>query len=75
VVPGTGLLVPPANPVALADAIGSLLRDSKWNAQIGHAGRQRVIEGFDIVRVTSELLKEFEAAAPVGKSLGALQYA
>jgi hypothetical protein len=34
-----------------------------------------VIEGFDIVRVTSELLKEFEAAAPVGKSLGALQYA
>jgi glycosyltransferase involved in cell wall biosynthesis len=74
VIPGTGLLVPPANPAALADAIGSLLRDSKWNAQIGHAGRQRVIEGFDIVRVTSDLLKEFEAAAPVGKSLGALLY-
>jgi glycosyltransferase involved in cell wall biosynthesis len=75
VVPGTGLLVPPGNPADLAEAIRGLLRDSQLNRQIGDAGRQRVIDGFDIVRVATELVNEFEAAVPRGTTLGALQYA
>jgi glycosyltransferase involved in cell wall biosynthesis len=42
----TGILVPPASPAALADAILSLLRDPERRTQLGEAGRRRVIETF-----------------------------
>jgi colanic acid/amylovoran biosynthesis glycosyltransferase len=74
VVPGTGLLAPPADPVAMADRIQSLLRDGNLAEKIGDSGRRRVIEAFDIVRVTAELVHEFEASKlqPVS---GVMQYA
>jgi glycosyltransferase involved in cell wall biosynthesis len=72
-VPETGLLVPPADPTALADALQSLLRDGKLSEQLGHSGRLRVLAAHDILQVTAELLKEFEAATRTAPS--ALQYA
>lgn len=62
VLPGSGLLVPPANPAALADAIQSLLEDARLREQLGESGRQRVLESWDIVGVTAQLVREFEMA-------------
>ena len=42
----TGLLVPPADSRALADAIAALLRHPAWRHQLGAAGRRRVRERF-----------------------------
>jgi len=72
-VPGTGLLVPPADPTALADALQTLLRDGKLREQLGDSGRQRVLEAHDIFQVAAELVKEFEAATRTAPA--ALQYA
>jgi glycosyltransferase involved in cell wall biosynthesis len=43
-----GLLVPPANPAALAAAIGSLLVDRSLRDRIGEAGYRAVVERFSI---------------------------
>jgi glycosyltransferase involved in cell wall biosynthesis len=42
----TGLLVPPADPSALAAAVGRLLDDAEARRRIGAAGRARVLERF-----------------------------
>ena len=42
----TALLVPPADPSALAGALGHLLDDAELRSRIGAAGRQRVLERF-----------------------------
>jgi lipopolysaccharide/colanic/teichoic acid biosynthesis glycosyltransferase len=42
----TGLLVPIANPTALACALGTLLSDSSLRCRMGDAGRVRVLEYF-----------------------------
>jgi glycosyltransferase involved in cell wall biosynthesis len=42
----TGLLVPPADEIALAKAIGSLLADRELADRMGQAGRQRAISAF-----------------------------
>lgn len=49
-----GLLVPPADPVALANAVGSLLADRSLAARLGRAGRQRVSEKFSMERMVHE---------------------
>jgi glycogen synthase len=75
VVPGkTGLLVPPADPRALADALNRILRDRGLAHQMGLAGRRRVEEHFSWTsiaaktrRMYEELLKEqgrFRQVAP-----------
>ena len=52
VVPGeTGLLVPPADPRALADAINKLLRDRRLAKKMGKAGRLRVEKYFSWVSI------------------------
>ena len=71
---GSGLLVPPADPIALAGAIRSLLRDGKLNEQLGDSGRQRVTEHYNIARIVAELAHEFKASMP-WTTPGALQYA
>jgi glycosyltransferase involved in cell wall biosynthesis len=42
----TGLLVPPEDPGALAQAIGRLLDDGELRARLGAAGRERVLGRF-----------------------------
>jgi glycosyltransferase involved in cell wall biosynthesis len=44
----TGLLVPPRDPDALAQAIVKLIEDPAWRREIGKAGRARVVERFSL---------------------------
>ncbi|MBI3967985.1 MAG: glycosyltransferase family 4 protein, partial [Chloroflexi bacterium] len=44
----TGLLVPPGDSAALADAVGSLLADSNMRARFGAAARDRVRDTFSL---------------------------
>jgi len=67
----TGLLVPPADPRALADAINRVLRDKRKARDMGLAGRRRVEEHFSwssIARKTlamyEQLLAERKPASP-----------
>jgi colanic acid/amylovoran biosynthesis glycosyltransferase len=53
--PGTGLLVPAGDTVALADAIQNLLHDKSLLRQFGDSAREHVVNTHDVVRVTSEL--------------------
>jgi len=43
----TGLLVPPDDPLALAEALSSLVADSQRRRELGKRGRARALERFD----------------------------
>jgi glycosyltransferase involved in cell wall biosynthesis len=49
----TGLLVPPRDPAALADAMLRLWRDTGLGLRLGQAGRGRVEEHFDVRRMVA----------------------
>jgi glycosyltransferase involved in cell wall biosynthesis len=57
-----GLLVPPRNPPALADALDRLLRDPQLRARMGASARQRAREHFDRDVLRTRLLAEYAAA-------------
>jgi glycosyltransferase involved in cell wall biosynthesis len=57
----TGLLVEPANPKALAEAICAILGDKEKVRRLGNAGRERAVEKFSWEKSTDALLKHFEA--------------
>ena len=46
----SGLLVPPRDPAALAEALGELARDERRRAELGEAARARVLDAFSIDR-------------------------
>jgi len=56
---GAGLLVPPADPRALADALEQLVRDQDLRARLGAAGRLRIEEQYDVDRVAEQLGARF----------------
>lgn len=61
----TGLLVPPDDPTALADAIATLLADPERRRRMGEAGRRRVAEAFtsaSMVEKTAEVYRRAAAA-------------
>jgi glycosyltransferase involved in cell wall biosynthesis len=58
----TGLLVPPNDSEALADAIERLARDADARGAFGAAGRRRIEERFRIDITIEPLLKAFDAA-------------
>ena len=49
---GTGLLVPPEDPAALAEALRRLLADAGLRRRLGDAGRQLVLERFTAAHMT-----------------------
>ena len=51
----TGLLVPPDDPIALADAIARLLLDRPLAARLAATGRQFALERFTLERAVAEL--------------------
>jgi glycogen synthase len=57
----TGLLVPPANPRALADALNRLLRDRDMARRMGLAGRRRVEDYFSWTAIASRTQRMYEA--------------
>jgi glycosyltransferase involved in cell wall biosynthesis len=55
-------LVPPEDPVSLADTIEKLLiRDPELRERLAELGRRRVEEGFAIEKIVDELAQHFEA--------------
>ena len=56
-------MVPPADPTALAEAIGRLIQDPELREQQGDAGRERVEERFSLEKVAGELIARFETCA------------
>ena len=66
-----GLLVPPKNPVALADAIDRLLKDAPLRAEMGRRGREIAVNEFSEEKVIQQTLALYHrllnsAAAPMG---------
>ncbi|HEY3661530.1 MAG TPA: glycosyltransferase family 4 protein [Chthoniobacterales bacterium] len=67
----TGLLVPPGDWDALADALDKLVRDSSLRARLGDAGRARMTSEFSVEKTVEPLHQLFEdcvARSPVGRS-------
>jgi len=59
----TGLLVPPDEPKALADALNTLARDPERANAMGDAGRQRAISDFDWTSIASQTAKLYQEVA------------
>lgn len=59
-----GYLVPPRDAVALADRLQTLGADGRLRQQMGAAGRERVLEEFNIYQNTRRLLDLFLGARP-----------
>lgn len=60
----TGLLVPPKDPDALAQAIISLLAHPEWAGQLGHNGRKRVERHFSFEKMIDKLEKLYLQSYP-----------
>jgi glycosyltransferase involved in cell wall biosynthesis len=56
---GAGVLVPPADAGALADALEGVLVSSDLRAGLVYAGRRRVEEEFDVAAIARELARRF----------------
>lgn len=56
----TGLIVPPEDPHALAEAILTLLNDPERARRMGEAGRQRVVAEFTVDRMVEQHLEVYE---------------
>lgn len=59
----SGLLVAPRDPVALADALSSLLADAQLRARLGAAARKRIEERFDIEKNIRRYVTLFDPSA------------
>lgn len=58
----TGLLVPPRDPEALAEALECLIRQPAFTAQLARAARAHVMQHFDVRRNTERLGAVFKEA-------------
>jgi len=60
----TGLLVPPADPAALAAGIERLLANREEGRRFGTAGRKLMLERFTLARTGADLAALYERVAP-----------
>jgi glycosyltransferase involved in cell wall biosynthesis len=60
----TGLLVPPRDPAAIADACAALLGDPGRARRMGEAGRARVAERFGWDHAAARMLEVLRPARP-----------
>src|SRR6266550_2619446 len=56
----TGMLAPPGDSTALADALEQLLRDPELRLRFGHAGRARIEQDFRIEQTVAPLIEMLE---------------
>ena len=59
----TGIVVPPADPAALREALHPLLADADLRAAYGARARQRVLDTFDWEVIGTQYLRELERMA------------
>lgn len=60
----SGLLAPPGDAVALADALEQLWRDAELRRRLGKAARQKILNEFDLHRNARRLAERFESKVP-----------
>ena len=60
----TGLVVPPCQPQALADALLRLLQDRPAAQQMGHRGYDRVVREFSAQRMAAEAMEIYAQLSP-----------
>lgn len=58
-----GILIPPADPDALAGALAQVLGSAALRAELARAGRRRIEEEFDVSAISRELARRFAAGA------------
>ncbi len=68
--PEAGLLPPPHDPAALAEALVALLRDPPRRLAMGEAGRRIVAESFDVAGTAAELAALISGAEPTRQPPG-----
>ena len=56
----TGLLVPPGDAPAMAEAVGRLLQDADLRCRLGAAGRERVLARFTAESVVEQTLRVYQ---------------
>ncbi len=61
-----GLIVPPADAEALADALARLAGDAEMRARMGASARQRVLDCFTIAHVQTGIRKAYAKLRPAG---------
>jgi glycosyltransferase involved in cell wall biosynthesis len=59
-----GLLVPPRDPAALADAIRRLLSDKALRQRLGDSAKRRVVANFSIAKCANSVIDLYRAPAP-----------
>jgi glycosyltransferase involved in cell wall biosynthesis len=64
----TGILVPPGNAEALAEAIVRLLEDENLRRSMGQAGRQRVLQHFTWDKIAQDLMHHYLSLVPVARA-------
>lgn len=66
----TGLLVPPGDPAALADAIARLMHDPALSRRLADAGRRWVHQQFDLSNCLAPLIERYRDRLGAAASLG-----
>jgi glycosyltransferase involved in cell wall biosynthesis len=62
---GAGILIPPGDVSALADALHGLLVSPSFRADLGESGRRRIEEQFDAASIAETLVRLFAGDRPV----------